>query len=207
MEPSTQAVPDQQADLVLRCRDNGLIVVQLAAILSAKAPARLYQEAVVRFALVEVALLLKKKPLAQARALDLIDFLIDNRANLINPNTQAADGHRLANVIDAILCIVGLQPTGIVLGPNTGIGVVPANNPDPGHHHARRTGTPGLLVPQHVAPDKDVFGNPIPGVVVTVTSADHPAQYAAGPVRADRGPHGQPGSASGGGRRHRSRSA
>ena len=168
MEPSTQAVPDQQADLVLRCRDNGLIVVQLAAILSAKAPARLYQEAVVRFALVEAALLFKKKPLAQARALDLIDFLTDNRANLINPNTQATRT-RLANVIDAILCIVGLQPTGIVLGPNTGIGVVPANNPTP-VIITTPNGTTGLLVPQNVSPDKDVFGNTIPGVVVTVTS-------------------------------------
>ena len=167
MGPSAQAVPDQQADLVLRCRDNGLIVVQLAAILSAKAPARLYQEAVARFALVESALLFRKKALAQRRALDLIDWLIDNRANLINPTTQTTRT-RLANVIDAILCIVGLPPTGTPLGANTGIGVVPANNPTP-VIITTPNGTAGLLVPQNVAPDKDIFGNPIPGVVVTVT--------------------------------------
>lgn len=167
MEPAAVPAPDNQGDIVLRCRNNGLIVVQLAAILPATPPARLYQQAVVKFALVEFALLTKKKPLAQARALDLIDFLIDNRGNLI-PRTNPTTAVRLSNVIDAILCIVGLQPAGADLGPNTGIGVVPANNPE---EVIIRTplGTAGLLVPPNFAPDRDVNDNLIPGVVVTVT--------------------------------------
>jgi hypothetical protein len=46
--------------------------------------------------------------------------------------------------------------------------VVPANNPDPVIITTPQ-GTAGLLVPENFAPDEDVDGNPIPGVVVTVT--------------------------------------
>ena len=169
LEPSLEATPDQSADLVLRCRDNGLIVVQLAAILSAQPPRRLYQEAVIRFALVEVALLTKKKPLAQTRALDLIDFLLDNRANLINPTTQLTLT-RLGNVIDAILCIVGLPPALGNLGPNTGVGVVPANNANTVIITTPQ-GTSGVLVPPNISPDKNLSGATIPGVIVTVTGS------------------------------------
>ncbi len=165
--PSLEATPEQAADLTLRCRNNGLIVVQLAAILSSKPPARLYQQAVVKFAQVEVALLFRKKPRAQAEALDLIDFLLDNRANMINPESQLTRT-RLGNVIDAILCIVGLPATVGTLGPNTGIGVVPANNPTTVIITTPQ-GTSGLLVPPNISPDRNVNGDPIPGVVVTVT--------------------------------------
>lgn len=167
LEPPTEAVPDQQADIGLRCRDNGLIVLQLAAILSSRPPARLYQQAVVRFAAVEVALLTRQRALAQTRALALIQFLVDNRNNLINANTPATLT-RLTNVVDAILCIVGLDPSGVPLGSNTGIGVVPANNQTPVIITTPQ-GTAGLLVPVGAAPSTDVNGNPIPGVVVTVT--------------------------------------
>lgn len=167
MEPPAELAPDTQSSLRLRCRDNGLIVLQLAAILSPRPPARLYQQAVVKFGLMEAARLTRRKALAQARALDLIDFLADNRANLINPNTQLTLT-RLTNVIDAILCIVDLDPSGVVLGPTTGIGVVPANNPTPVLITTPQ-GTSGIRVPIGGAPSQDVNGNTIPGVVVTVT--------------------------------------
>ena len=169
MEPPVDLAPvtGDQPDLTLRCRNHGLIVVQLGRILSPRPPARLFQKAVQQFAMVEVALLTRKKPLAQARALALIGFLADNRDNLINANTPTTLT-RLGNVTDAILCIVGLQPTGVVLGPNTGIGVVPANNPEPVIIRTPQ-GDAGLRVPEGGAPSEDVNGNPIPGVVVTVT--------------------------------------
>ncbi len=166
--PTTvQPAPDVDASLRLRCRDDGLIVVQLARILSAQPPARLYQKAIQQFALVEFALLTRKKALAQARALELIDFLVDNRANLINP-TSALTATRLGNVIDAILCIVGLPPTGVDLQSNTGVGVVPANNPEPVIITTPQ-GEAGIRVPTGGAPSKDVNGNPISGVVVTIS--------------------------------------
>src|SRR4051812_43870249 len=74
--PSDQA---PSATLNLRCRDDGLISVQLARILPAGAPDRLLAKGLAKFALVEAALLLHKQQLAQTRALDLIDFLIQNR--------------------------------------------------------------------------------------------------------------------------------
>lgn len=167
MEPSTELAPDDGAHLRLRCRNNGLIVVQLAGILPSNPPARLLQNAILQFGLVELALLQKKKPLAQTRALALIDFLIDNRANLLNPNSQAT-ATKLGNVIDAILCVVGLQPSGIVLGPNTGIGVVPANNTQPVVITTPQ-GTAGILAPIGTGPALNQQGQAIPGVVVTVT--------------------------------------
>jgi hypothetical protein len=170
MEPAAELAPDTEASLRLRCRDNGLIVVQLARILSAKPPARLYQQAIQQFALIEFALLTRKKALAQTRALALIDFLADNRANLINPASPETST-RLGNVIDAILCIVGLPPTGVELESNTGVGVVPANNPAP-VIITTPEGEAGLRVPTGGAPSEDVDGNPIPGVVVTVSLVD-----------------------------------
>ena len=167
MEPSTELAPDDGAHLRLRCRNNGLIVVQLAGILPSNPPARLLQNAILQFGLVELALLQRKKPLAQTRALALIDFLIDNRANLLNPNSQAT-ATKLGNVIDAILCVVGLQPSGIVLGPNTGIGVVPANNTQPVVITTPQ-GTAGILAPIGTGPAVNQQGQAIPGVVVTVT--------------------------------------
>ena len=127
---SGPTAPDVSPDLTLRCRDNGLIVVQLAGILPSKAPARLLQKAIEKFALVELALLQRKKPLAQTRALDLIQFLIDNRPNLINASSNAT-AVKLGNVIDALLCLVGLPPTGVSFDANTGVGIVPANNTQP----------------------------------------------------------------------------
>jgi hypothetical protein len=162
LEPGLAPTTPDQADLGRGCRDNGLIVVQLARVLSPAAPARLLQKATAKWLLVEAALLQRKRLLAQARALDLIDFIFDNRASLIGTPTQ------LDNVVDAILCVVGLDATGGPIGPNTGVGVVPANNPSP-VVITTPDGTAGLLVPTGIAPDRDVNGNVIAGVVVTVT--------------------------------------
>jgi hypothetical protein len=167
-EPSTEAVPDQGAELRLRCRDNGLIILQLAAILSPKPPERLLQKAITQFSLIELSLLLRKKSQAQARAIGLIEFLIDNRHKLINP-TSPTTQVRLGNVIDAILCVVGLDPTGVTLDQNTGIGIVPANNPDPVVITTPQ-GNAGVLVPENRAPNRDEQGNPIAAIVVTVTA-------------------------------------
>lgn len=164
--PTLEPGPDAESSFVLRCRDNGPIVLQLAAILSPKPPRRLLQKAIEKFALVQVALLTRRKTLAQTRALDLIDFLADNRANLINPESPTTLT-RLGNVTDAILCVVGLPPIGTTLDPNTGIGVVPANNPAPVIITTPQ-GDAGIKVPTGGAPDEDVNGNPILAIVVTV---------------------------------------
>ncbi len=169
-EPSLEQSEGPQADLQLRCRQDGLIILQLAAILPTNPPKRLFQQAVQQFAMVELALLTRKKPLAQQRALVLIDFLADNRANLIKPETPATLT-RLGNVIDAILCVVGLPPTGVSLDSNTGVGVVPANNPTPVIITTPQ-GDAGIKVPTGGAPSTDVSGRPITGIVVTVTTTN-----------------------------------
>jgi len=167
-EPSTVPAPTPAPAINLgQCRQNGLIVVQLTTILPAGRPLRLLGKGLEKFALVEAARLTGRKALAQSRALDLIDFLTRNRANLINP-TSALTATRLGNVIDAILCLVGLPPTGVPLNNSTGVGVVPANNPQPVIITTPQ-GTAGLKVPAGAAPATDVNGNSIPGVVVTVT--------------------------------------
>ncbi len=170
--PTLEPGPGAESDITLRCRQNGLIVVQLAGILSPRPPQRLLQKAIQKFALVELALLTRKKTLAQTRALDLIDFLADNRANLVNPESPTTLA-RLGNVTDAILCVVGLPPTGVTLDQNTGIGVVPANNPDPVIITTPQ-GDAGIKVPIGGAPAQDVNGVPITGVVVTVKGGVDP---------------------------------
>lgn len=168
--PAGPSQPEENpsASLNLRCRDNGLISIQLARILPAGAPDRLLAKGLAKFALVEVALLLRKQQLAQTRALDLIAFLVQNRSKLINA-TSALTATRLGNVIDAILCLVGLSPTGVPLTPNTVVAVVPADNPEPVIIRSL-VGDVGANVPAHGTPTTDVNGKPIAGVVLTLTS-------------------------------------
>ncbi len=166
-EPSAPSSPKLQPSLSLgQCRQNGLIVVQLAAILPAGPPLRLLTKALEKFGSVEAALFLGKKSLAQTRALDLINFIFTNRNNLIGGNSQATLT-KLGNVTDAILCEVGLPPTGVTITPTTGIGVVtPTTAPV---IVATPQGDAGINIPPGGLPATDVNGAPVPGLVVTVT--------------------------------------
>lgn len=157
--PSAEPSPTLDPALALQCRQDGLIVVQLAKILPPRPPLQLLSKGLAKYALVQVAVLTKKTALAQTRALDLIDFITQNRSNLINPNSSATLTN-LANVIDAILCLVGLPPTGVTDPTHTGIGVVPVNNQQPVIITTPQ-GDAGLLAPTGSAPAT---------VVVTVTN-------------------------------------
>jgi hypothetical protein len=156
---TTEANPTVEPAFTGACRQNGLIAVQLAGILPAGAPLRLLANGLARLALVEAALVTRKTALAQTRALDLIDFITKNRNNLINAGSSATLT-KLANVTDAILCLVGLPPTGVTDPVHTGIGVVPANNVAP-IIITTPQGDAGLRVP--------IGGTPTT-VVVTVTA-------------------------------------
>jgi len=159
-EPSAGSGPSLDPALALRCRQDGLIVVQLAKILPPRPPLQLLAKGLAKYALVEVAVLTKKPDLAKARALDLIDFITRNRDNLINANSPTTLTN-VANVTDAILCLVGLPPTGVTDPLHTGIGVVPGNSTSPVIITTPQ-GDAGLLAPAGSTPTT---------VVVTVTNA------------------------------------
>jgi hypothetical protein len=157
--PSVGPAPTIEPALAQQCRQDGLIVLQLTQILPPGPPLRLLPQALAKYALVQTALLTRKPDLAKTRALDLIDFITQNRNNLINASSPATLT-KLANVIDAILCVVGLPPTGVTDPQHSGIGVVPGNNPNPVIITTPQ-GDAGLLAP---------IGSTPTTVVVTVTN-------------------------------------